>query len=228
MAYVNGFERDVFVSYAHADNLPLGDEADGWITKFHRSLVNAVKRLIRDEGLEVWRDVKLRGNDEFNEVLEDGFRRSALMISVLTPSYAESEWCRKELSGFSAAALSRLGLKVGEKNRIFKVMPWHLPHERHPEELGGALGYKFYALDPLTDEEESFRRTNEQDSDQRYWRALSNLARDIVELLRAMKKIAEGEARPVTTATDDAPTVYLAEVTDDLLDLREQVRRSLE
>lgn len=38
MAYVPGFEHDIFISYAHVDNAPPDEEEDGWVTKLHTSL----------------------------------------------------------------------------------------------------------------------------------------------------------------------------------------------
>lgn len=229
MAYVNGFKHDVFVSYAHADNLPVGVEDKGWIDKFHGSFLNYLKRLIRDASLSIFRDPKLDGNDVFGEVLDASIRGSAVLVTVLTPNYVESEWCMREFNGFVAASSSSPAL--ASKSRLFKVQPWALARERHPRELSGLLGYQFYALDPVTGDEESFRRTAEQDADQRYWNVLNHLARDVGELLKAMKAVREAGANadsagPVGPPAD-APAVFLADVTDDLLDAREQVRRSL-
>lgn len=229
MPYVNGFKHDVFVSYTHADNLPDGVGDKGWIDKFHASFLNYLKRLIRDPSLSIFRDPKLNGNDVFESVLEESFQGSAVLITVLTPNYVESEWCMRELRGFVAAASSSPA--PASKSRLFKVQPWGLPRERHPRELAGLLGYQFYSLDPLTGDEEVFRRTSEQDADQRYWSVLNHLARDVGELLRAMKAARDagaGEADGSDVGPPaDAPAVYLADVTDDLLDAREQVRRSL-
>jgi hypothetical protein len=227
MSYIRGFTHDVFVSYAHADNLPVGDDTEGWIAKFHRSFLAYLRRLIRDESLSVFRDPKLNGNDMFENVLEQSFRGSAVLITVLTPNYIESEWCIRELRGFAEAASSPA---TASKSRLFKVQPWGLERERHPRELAGMLGYQFYSLDPTTGDEESFRRTSEQDPDQRYWSVLNHLARDVGELLKALKAArdsGEPDAAASVGPPADAPAVYLADVTDDLLDAREQIRRSL-
>ena len=39
MAYIPGFEHDIFISYAHVDNAPLDEEEDGWVMKLHTSLM---------------------------------------------------------------------------------------------------------------------------------------------------------------------------------------------
>jgi hypothetical protein len=43
MPYVSGYQHDVFVSYAHIDNEPLGTER-GWITNFVAYLKNLLDK----------------------------------------------------------------------------------------------------------------------------------------------------------------------------------------
>src|SRR5712692_1321994 len=46
MAYVPGFAHDVFISYAHVDNLPLTEGDEGWISKFHASLEVQLRQIL--------------------------------------------------------------------------------------------------------------------------------------------------------------------------------------
>ena len=73
-----GFTNLIFISYAHADN------RDGWVDAFHASLedwlgVNAVTA-------QIWRDKKLGGADVFSDEILAQLRRSALLISILSPN----------------------------------------------------------------------------------------------------------------------------------------------
>lgn len=230
MAYVPGFEHDIFISYAHVDNAPLEEEQDGWVTKLHASLMTLIPQKIgRAEDFSIWRDLKLDGNDEFAETLNSAFRRSALMLTILTPSYLASKWCSKELGGFSSQPHPMFGPRVGDKNRVFKVMPSpHVPTNEHPDSLQGSMGYQFYAINQMKGTEERFRRTAQQDPDQRYWQKLDDLARDIADLLKKMRQTATGEALAHVRDESTGPIVYLAEVTDDLIDQRDEVKRALE
>jgi len=232
MAYVPGFEHDIFISYAHVDNAPIEDD-EGWVTKLHASLLALIPQKIgRAEGFSIWRDAKLGGIDEFADTIDANFRKSALMLTILTPSYLASTWCPKELNGFISQPHELFGPRVGDKNRVFKVMPSpHIPPDEHPVSLQGSLGYQFYTINQMKGTEERFRRTTEQDPDQRYWLRLDDLAREIAMLLKKMRAIVLGE-EPVpdekNTPAPTGPVVYLAEVTDDLIDQREEVKRTLE
>ena len=38
-----GFEKHIFISYAHDDNTPLTGQEKGWITRFHDQLSDRLK-----------------------------------------------------------------------------------------------------------------------------------------------------------------------------------------
>src|SRR5262245_52258367 len=115
------FERDVFISYARIDNEPFTPEQKGCVTLFH-----SVLRTIRSQQLgktaAIWRDERLRGNDDFPAEISDQFPKTAVLVSVLTPRYLLSDWCTKEIQLFCQAAETTGGLFVKNKGRVFKVM----------------------------------------------------------------------------------------------------------
>ena len=51
------FERHLFISYAHLDNVPLQPEQPGWITRLHDTL-KAVLGMRLGKKAEVWRVTK--------------------------------------------------------------------------------------------------------------------------------------------------------------------------
>jgi len=103
--YVPGFAHDVFISYAHANNRKLTKDDEGWVTKFAESLGNFLEaELGRREYFSVWRDRdELRGNDDFEAKIDMAFLKSAVLVSIFSQSYVESQCCRKEVGEFSGA-----------------------------------------------------------------------------------------------------------------------------
>ena len=136
------FDRDIFISYAHIDNESLAEELEGWISILHRGLEIRLAQL-RGEKPDIWRDLKLTGNDVFSDTILEQFPNLAVLVSILSPRYVKSEWCLRELEHFYNAAGVRGGIKIGDKHRIFKVVTTYLPYEKHPKELGQLLGYEF-------------------------------------------------------------------------------------
>ena len=49
------FEKQVFISYAHIDNEPLSEKQQGWITRFHASLIGDAEHANRPQGRDLER-----------------------------------------------------------------------------------------------------------------------------------------------------------------------------
>jgi hypothetical protein len=90
------FNKHLFISYAHVDNMMTSDDNQGWVTRFHSSLKAFLSGAIGEEAV-IWRDDKLRGNDVFADEIVDQFPETALLVSIVSPRYLMSEWCLREI-----------------------------------------------------------------------------------------------------------------------------------
>ena len=85
MAFVPGFDHDVFISYAHGD-----DRA--WIKVFYERLRPALGRLL--PGAEVWIDqVALGKSQDFRQEIPISLKSSAVLISLVSPTYIGQRYC---------------------------------------------------------------------------------------------------------------------------------------
>jgi hypothetical protein len=207
MAYVPDFEYDVFISYAHVDNL---DEdaavAAGWVDRFHRALeVGLVKRVGRMGVLNVWRDDALGGNQLFDDAIRERLERTAVLVVLCSPGYLASDYCRHERECFWRAALAGRGTRAGERSRVANVLLYDIPHAQWPQELTGTSGFPFYE----TPQTGAIGAPAAPGSDG-YRAGMRALVHDVFALLEAL--------RPPRTAraADDAADVFLAEVSDKL------------
>jgi hypothetical protein len=227
------FDHDVLISYAHIDNLVLGDRQEGWITSLHRALEVRLAQL-RGVPPRIWRDPKLQGNDFFADEIIGKLPRVAAIVTVLSPRYVLSDWCRKELSGFCAATAGSGGLRVANKARVFKVVKTPIRADQHPPEIQSLLGYDFFTVDPQSGRPVEFNHLGDAEVERRYWAKLDDLAHDISELLDLLEKpdaIGKESAAAVLGAPPEEPareTIYLATTTRDLEDQRDSIRRDLE
>lgn len=219
------FEKDIFISYAHIDNLSLKDGEHGWVENFHRALEVRLSQLIGEKP-DIWRDQKLRGNDFFSDEIVEQFPKTALMISILSPRYIKSEWCIKEVSEFTQAAEKGIGTKVGNKSRILKVIKTAVPYNAHPREIADTLGYEFYIIDPQTGRAKELSQKVTSELEHIYWAKLDDIAYDICRLLEKVKYTGEGG---VITREEPAGqlTVYLAETGSDLKEQHDMIKREL-
>jgi hypothetical protein len=137
MAFVHGFENDVFISYAHADN-EVDALGDAWVHQFQQNLRIALKqRLGRGDEINIYFDARrLQGNHPLDEIL-DSVRKSAVFLAVGSPSYVNRQWTRDELAAFVAVsddpsrlfALERLPLDAGDRypdplHEYFRINFW--------------------------------------------------------------------------------------------------------
>ena len=211
------FEQDLFISYAHIDNKPLTPEQQGWITRFHASL-EALLSMRMGGKARIWRDDKLQGNDVFANEIVDQFSQTAVLVSVLTPRYLNSEWCNKEVAEFCKRAEESGGMVVKNKARIFKVLKAPVDtQESLPQVVRAVLGYEFFTIEDGTPLEldSAYGEKFAQD----YNRKVGKLAWDVSQLLKALESGSgdNGHSKPKTSK----PTVYLAECSYDRTQARE-------
>ena len=102
MAYIKGYTYDIFISYAHVDNLPTSWESVGWIEKFYKDFDTLLTRRTGRPGIiNIWWDNrKLDGSVMFDDFIEEGIKQSAILICLNSPSYKASDYCKKELHSF--------------------------------------------------------------------------------------------------------------------------------
>ncbi|HVF67140.1 MAG TPA: hypothetical protein VM914_05735 [Pyrinomonadaceae bacterium] len=224
-------ENDIFVSYAHVDNKPF-DNPQGWVDSFVKRLSLRLEQLIGKEPA-VWRDTRLQGNEYFSGSIGDGISSTLLLLSVISPRYVNSDWCRGELKEFCRRAEQSGALGAGNLSRVFKVVKTHVDEAEMPDELQGLLGYHFYDFDERGRPRE-FRPDDPPNKDQRYWDRLEDLALDIVKALKTFGGSAERGSRRAEDAQADPDAlplekkVYLAETTADVTPERDRIRRELQ
>jgi hypothetical protein len=219
MASASKFEKHLFISYAHMDNQPLTPEQQGWISRFHASL-SLMLSMRLGHPAEIWRDQKLSGNDVFADEIVSQFPKTALLISILTPRYLESDWCTREVKEFSKAAEHSGGLTIGNKSRIIKVIKTPVDNEGPlPPVMKELLGYPFY----IFDEEHTPLELDPAfgaDMTQKYNLKIAKLAWDITQQIK--------ELEATTPAPGSGkPTIYLAECSWDQRQARENLEAEL-
>ena len=228
-AYRQYFDADVFVSYAHRDDDQIGRERQGWVSQFHEDLISQIRVYLGGDA-RVWRDNDIRNNDDFERKIAHRLARTATLLSVVSASFVNSEWCLREVKEFAAHAEELFGMHVdGEKKRLFKVE--RIPTDRAilPEELLGTTTYRFFVdgKRPL--------RPNISDRDgETYYSQLVDLAIDITDVMRRLAEMAKHGAHPgpallpaPTLSSAEGRVVYVAEATMDLDDHLAEVRRDL-
>ena len=224
------FEHHAFISYAHLDDRPLSEAQKGWVTRFHTTF-EALLGMRLGEKARVWRDDKLRGNDVFAPEIVAQFPRTALLISILTPRYVQSEWCRREVETFCAQAQGSGGVNVENQSRVLKVLKSPVEDRKAlPAVMRDTLGYTFFAVEDGVPIELDGVYGEQYASD--YNRRVCKLAWDAAQLLRRLQAAPDGapgadavsaHAVPRPQEGQTAPCVFVAFTGTDLCAEREHL-----
>ncbi len=220
------FEKEVFISYAHIDNEPLSEKQQGWITRFHASLMAMLSMRIGRKA-DIWRDSKLAGNDIFADEIIQQFPKTALLISVITPRYIESEWCTREVREFCKSAETTGGVLVDNKSRVLKVIKIPVDDEKPlPDAVKLSLGYPFYVFDEQQTPLELDPAYGEEFT-QKYNLKMAKLAFDVAQLIKKLDAAPAAGAADHTPSAQAKPAVYLADCSNDRREDREAINADL-
>jgi hypothetical protein len=237
VAFVPGFDYDVFVSYAHADNeLPIGTEARyGWVTALTHNLSSGANRLKKN----LFIDHQLKPGDPFSEDLRNKVARSALLLIFLSQHYAESAWCGLELDHFiwthsdnPAKPRQVVVVELCPYERLTAV-PNNIANLR--KELIQAQ-FWYVTPDAIFSRLAGYPSPKENDYGGYYWRQLDCLCHALDTRLGELKaqvtqpeKFSGGNTDKSSQSSAKAsPAVLLADVTDDLVPQRNEVKLALE
>jgi hypothetical protein len=218
MAYVPNFKYDIFISYRHINNEPLGGVADGWVTALVKSLTQMVLQKLKGNQPEFsfWMDFKLEYNEIWTPQILTALEDSALILIIMSSAYLESDWCRRERDSF----LNSLKNRKGSNGRIFMVGYDEVEYDRIPAELKELRPINFWKKDLVTNEIKIFGFPESNPSQIEYWDKLLVLSNAISSQLNNLKH------KPETLSPKSV--IFLAEVTDDLEDKREEVKNYLD
>jgi hypothetical protein len=191
MAYLPGFEHDIFISYAHLNNLKEGDGAKGWVTRFHERLEVELKQLVGNE-LKIWRDLELERNQLTDPTIKKAVDEAGVFVALNSIVYVKSDYCQQEVKWFcDKAQADGRSLSIGGRKRIFNVLLNNIPRKEWNTVFSDAECYEFY-------EEESGNKlafTCDLDSD--YFRKqIRLLARELFNTLNAFKDAIQKAPEP--------------------------------
>ena len=221
--------NDIFISYAHIDNEALTEEDKGWISHFHKVLDTRVAQLTGEKP-RIWRDLKLGGNDVFDEAIVNQFCNTRIMISIMSPRYFKSEWCMKELKQFYDNASSTGGVSFENKSRILKVVKTPFETNDVPNEIQGVfsriLGFEFFEVDTDTGKFMEYNASFGADAKHNYFSKIFDLAHEVSQLLKSMHDQESGNGAPSLAAVH-SKKIFLATATKDLQSERDRIYRNL-
>src|SRR5262245_54191299 len=184
MAFVPQYTYDIFVSYAHVDDLPEPVTQEGWVTTLVRGLKKRLaQKLGRNDAFTLWMDHELAGHVPITPEIMHTLQHSATLLLILSPGYLASKWCQQELQTF----LHTLRERAHAGSRVFIVERAALGEDGRPPELQERLGYRFWVADREGRPPRILGDPRPHPDDVRYYDLLNDLSCDLAETLQRLK-----------------------------------------
>lgn len=203
-AFVPGYEYDVFVSYARANN------QQGWVGEFKSQLEIRLNEKLGRIGLaRIFFDTTaIPGNQPLTDTIRDAVTKTATLVIVLSPAYLASDWCRQEREHFIRAC----GGADSAAGRIFLAHYDEVEINDKPTEIRDLIGYRFFEKNPENGIPQPVKPDHAT-----YNAEIYRLRLQLAEQLRRM--VTAPEPSPV----EPARCVFLAETTPDLAEAYKEV-----
>jgi len=220
MAYLPGFEHDIFISYSHVD------DQDGWVELFQKQLEMELSKLIGRMGVaRIWRDRRrLQGNHLFDQTIQNAINASALFVTLNSRGYLESDYCRRELQWFREKNSN--AMNVGDRLRLFNVLLTNIHYAKWPEEFAGTSGHPFH--DAERDDQVGYPHDPNEKPFRSQMRQLCEAIHATLEAFKAQLEQAPGPPpAPPAIQKDNGFTVFLADTADSLRTLRRRISNEL-
>jgi len=226
MAIAPGYVYDLFISYAHADDVTSEGE-DGWVSYFAKRLELALRqRMGGAEALKFFFDSRAnRANSQLSDLLAAA-TQSALFLAVGSPSYAARDWPRQELHTFIA--------RVPDPSRLFMIECLPLNEgEYYPPPLDSHICVPFWKASGPRSIPMSYSPVGDAEE---FQLLIHGLAADMRNRLLPLRLLATHQTEfgtrlevkePPSRPAGQRKLVLLAQVTDDIEDESDQLRRYL-
>jgi hypothetical protein len=207
MAYVSGFDTDIFISYAHQDN------SVDWITEFHTRLGDRFGELLGfGQKVAIWRDPNLSPASVVTEEILARLSKTAVLLTIATPSSMESPNCLDERSKFEFYAEQNGGVKIGSFARTINVVK--TPPRAQKRFPFTTLDADFFERDKQTMMIREFAASGSEFKNQ-----IDALAQRLLEFFDILNE------RPKADPTD---AVFVALTSSDMASTRNKIVQELE
>ena len=211
----------IFISYAHADNLPYEKGAKGWVTNFVEKLQNAIGMKEGGRGVECWMDHRLEPHRAVDDELRKCILESKCILAFMSPNYLESKWCGKEMNTF-------VELVGGGKanDRVFLVELQPTDREKWHPGIHEISEVKFWSSSL---EKPSHKPLGwpvpKLTADDKYWDELNSLAESLANQIKALPEAPKeslkeepSAERPPSSDSASSKVVWMGDPNDDVLE----------
>ena len=221
---------DVLISYADVDNEPLRTGEDGWISQLQRNLKVRMEQI---SGEEV-KISRLSGKD-FESISSGGgtikgMSEAKAVVPVISPPFTNSPGCQKEMEVFyNPETIShQTGSGTHAEAKLVNAIKMPVLSGEFSNAMSSVMtqcpGLEFFEREASTGRVREFHEDLGEDSRQRYYERVYDLAYELCETLKNRKDLLGAES---TAVTPGRQKIFLAPTTSELTKEYDTVKREL-
>ena len=206
MSPPEGSQKQVFISYSRPDDACFGKGSRGWVTTFADNLEKLLRQQPGGRAFKVWMDHQLQPEKSLKPGLSEALTQAAALMTVLSPTWQDSDWCRGELDHY----LNRFGGRTDERVFFSEFLP--AARDQLPLAVQGLVPVAFWEQPRENAAPMTLGFPVPDDGDRLYWNLLRELAHAIGRrLARDAGDAGEAPKRKVwiATPTDDLRSLVL-------------------
>lgn len=198
----------IFISYAHKDNEGL---YEGKMEQFVEDIRDILETEHEWSATIMWDEAFLRWGDDLESRIETELADSALFIPFVSPSYLNSEWCRKEFVQFTDAATRADAPRPSSQSSLVLPMVWTPPKALSDQDSNDPVVQRVRATKYI----QAMNARNEPRGSKDYIRVVNEVATALAELLEERSQV------PLPAGEDHAPPEDPRDMTEVLASFEE-------
>ena len=225
-------DADVLISYAEVDNEPLRSGDEGWISQLQRNLKVRMEQL---SGEEV--KISRLSGKAFESIGSGGgiikeMSEAKAVVPVISPPFSNSPGCQKEMEIIynPETISSQTGSGVPSEAKVVNAIKMPVALESAPNSISSVItkcpGLEFFEREPSTGKVREFHESFGEDSRQRYYERVYDLAYELCESIKNHNPSGTQEA-DTNASVENKQKIFLAPTTRDLTKEYDIVKREL-
>ncbi|MFL2450535.1 MAG: hypothetical protein ACJ0IB_00525 [Verrucomicrobiales bacterium] len=225
-------DADVLISYAEVDNEPLRSGDEGWISQLQRNLKVRMEQL---SGEEV--KISRLSGKAFESIGSGGglvkeMAEAKAVVPVISPPFSNSPGCQKEMEIiYNPETLSsQTGSGAPSEAKVFNAIKMPVALESAPNSISSVIskcpGLEFFEREPSTGKVREFHENFGEDSRQRYYERVYDLAYELCESIKRHDS-SGAQVGETGVTVENKQKIFLAPTTRDLTKEYDTVKREL-
>ncbi|MBA4716338.1 MAG: DUF4062 domain-containing protein [Verrucomicrobiales bacterium] len=225
-------DSDVLISYAEVDNEPLISGEEGWITQLQRNLKVRMEQLSGEE----FKISRLSGK-AFESIGSGGglakeLSEAKAVVPVISPPFTNSPGCQKEMEIiYNPETIStQTGSGAPSEATVVNAIKMPVALDSAPNSISSVItkcpGLEFFEREPSTGKVREFNENLGEDSKQRYYERVYDLAYELCESIKKQRS-SNKEGSDSGVSVENKEKIFLAPTTRDLTKEYDTIKREL-